>query len=142
MDDAEADIEAAPHPARVRVDVAVGGVLEVERREDLGGPPLGAALVHAVQPALDDQLASSGLGRIRGAALGDVADPLADRPGSRRRSAPATVAVPEVGASRVASIRSVVVLPAPFGPRKPKISPVPTSRSTPRTASTSRLARS
>src|SRR5262245_35723197 len=36
-------------------------------------------------------------------------------------------------------MRSVVVLPAPFGPRKPKISPVPTSRSTPRTASTTLL---
>ncbi len=43
--------------------------------------------------------------------------------------------------SSVASIRRVVVLPAPLGPRKPKISPAPTARSTPRTASTSRLAR-
>ena len=39
-------------------------------------------------------------------------------PGSRARSAPATVAVPDVGASRVASIRRVVVLPAPFGPEE------------------------
>ena len=45
------------------------------------------------------------------------------RLGSRRRSAPATVASPAVGVISVASIRSVVVLPAPFGPRKPKISP-------------------
>src|SRR5690348_12344769 len=36
-------------------------------------------------------------------------------------------------------MRSVVVLPAPFGPRKPTISPSPTVRSTPRTASTVRL---
>ena len=34
------------------------------------------------------------------------------------------------------SIRSVVVLPAPLGPRKPKISPRCTSKLTPRTAST------
>ena len=33
-------------------------------------------------------------------------------------------------------MRSVVVLPAPFGPRKPKISPRATCRLTPRTAST------
>ena len=33
-------------------------------------------------------------------------------------------------------MRIVVVLPAPFGPRKPKISPSFTCRSTPRTAST------
>src|SRR6185312_6399443 len=55
------------------------------------------------------------------------------------RSKPATLAVPPLGGSRVASIRSVVVLPAPFGPRKPKISPVCTSMSTPTTASTVRL---
>src|SRR6266576_326605 len=58
------------------------------------------------------------------------------RPGWRRRSAPATVASPAVGVISVASIRSVVVLPAPLGPRKPKISPIPTRRSTPCTAST------
>jgi hypothetical protein len=35
----------------------------------------------------------------------------------------------------VQSILIVVVLPAPFGPRKPKISPRPTWKLTPRTAS-------
>src|SRR6188472_2541527 len=49
------------------------------------------------------------------------------------------VASPDVGVRSVASIRRVVVLPAPFGPRKPKISPAPMLRSTPRTASTSDL---
>jgi len=43
--------------------------------------------------------------------------------GSRSRSTPATVAVPAVGLSSVVSIRSVVVLPAPLGPRKPTSSP-------------------
>src|SRR5215813_2409320 len=59
--------------------------------------------------------------------------------GSASRSAPATVAVPAVGRSSVVSIRRVVVLPAPLGPRKPTISPSATLRSTPRTASTVRL---
>src|SRR5215212_1028034 len=36
-------------------------------------------------------------------------------------------------------MRSVVVLPAPLGPRKPTISPASTSRSTPTTACTSCL---
>src|SRR5256886_15394709 len=53
-------------------------------------------------------------------------------------SQPATRAVPPLGGSNVASMRRVVVLPAPFGPRKPKISPRLTSRSTPATASTCR----
>src|SRR5258706_14575744 len=55
------------------------------------------------------------------------------------RSQPATRAVPAVGGRSVDSIRSVVVLPAPLGPRNPKISPWRTARSTPATASTARL---
>src|SRR5688500_9324206 len=38
-------------------------------------------------------------------------------------STPATTALPLVGASSPVSILMVVVLPAPFGPRNPKISP-------------------
>src|ERR1035437_488742 len=57
-------------------------------------------------------------------------------PGSLSRSAPAIVASPPLGGSRVASIRRVVVLPAPLGPRNPKISPFSRLRSTPLTAST------
>src|SRR5690606_17033 len=51
-------------------------------------------------------------------------------------SYPATRAVPEVGVISVASMRTVVVLPAPLGPRQAKISPSPTVRLMPRTAST------
>ena len=39
-------------------------------------------------------------------------------------SKPATEAVPSEGSSRVVSILMVVVLPAPLGPRRPKIAPV------------------
>ena len=39
--------------------------------------------------------------------------------GSPTRSCPATDARPPVGVNRVASMRTVVLLPAPFGPRKP-----------------------
>ena len=56
--------------------------------------------------------------------------------GSRATSTPATRAVPEVIDSSVVSMRIMVDLPAPFGPRKPKISPDCTRRSTPRTALT------
>ena len=44
-------------------------------------------------------------------------------PFSGRNSMPATVADPEVGASSVPSVRTVVVFPAPLGPRKPNTSP-------------------
>src|SRR5262245_10479765 len=54
-----------------------------------------------------------------------------------RTSKPATRAVPEVGASSPFSILIVVVLPAPFGPRKPKICPRGTSKLTASTATKS-----
>src|SRR5665647_1674224 len=47
-----------------------------------------------------------------------------------RTSNPATVPVPPVGAKIPVSMRIVVDLPAPFGPRKPKISPFCTSKLT------------
>ena len=65
----EADVEPAAHAARVGADRAVGGRLEVERGEDLARPPLGVGPVHAVQPALDDELAPARLRRIGRAAL-------------------------------------------------------------------------
>src|SRR3954468_22939091 len=42
----------------------------------------------------------------------------------------ATLDDPDVGAINVPSVRTVEVLPAPFGPRKPKTSPRPTSKDT------------
>src|SRR5450759_51665 len=50
--------------------------------------------------------------------------------GSTVVSIPKTLALPEVGRMRSSSTRIVVVLPAPFGPRKPNTSPCPTARST------------
>src|SRR5437016_14267976 len=57
--------------------------------------------------------------------------------GSWTTSMPATRATPAVGVSSVHSIEIVVDLPAPFGPRNPKISPARTSRSMPATATRS-----
>ena len=50
---------------------------------------------------------------------------------------PAITAVPFVGGRKPVSMRIVVVLPAPFGPRKPTTSPFPTENETSSTASTS-----
>src|SRR5258708_17795244 len=54
--------------------------------------------------------------------------------GARARSWPLMVIRPLVGLSSRAMMRMVVVLPAPFGPRKPWISPGSTERLTPSTA--------
>src|SRR5579859_2646113 len=43
---------------------------------------------------------------------------------------PATVAEPDVGAISVPSVRTVVVFPAPLGPRNPKTSPDATVKDT------------
>ena len=48
-----------------------------------------------------------------------------------------TEAEPALGFSKVVRMRTVVLLPAPFGPRKPNTSPAVTSRLTPSTARTS-----
>src|SRR4051794_27367085 len=50
---------------------------------------------------------------------------------SRTTSCPRICAVPEDGARKVARIRSVVVLPAPLEPIKPKRSPLLTVKSRP-----------
>src|SRR6185295_2430111 len=56
--------------------------------------------------------------------------------GSFSTSKPATVASPEVGSSSPQSMRIVVVLPEPFGPRMPKISPASISNDASSTAFT------
>ena len=59
--------------------------------------------------------------------------PMTERTSSawRTTSSPATEAVPPSGCSRVASTRTVVVLPAPFGPSRPSTVPSSTVRLTP-----------
>jgi len=50
--------------------------------------------------------------------LRKIADAFLTSNGASRTSKPATVAVPELGGRKHVSILMVVVLPAPFGPRK------------------------
>ena len=49
-------------------------------------------------------------------------------------SIPSTVTFPEPGSRNPVIIRIVVVFPAPFGPRKPRISPLSTRNDTSSTA--------
>ena len=55
--------------------------------------------------------------------------------GSRMISCPATIAVPLEGGTSVVNMRISVLLPAPFGPSRPKISPLWTVKLTLSTAS-------
>ena len=58
------------------------------------------------------------------------------RTGSRTTSTPPMRAVPAVGRTRVVSIPTVVVFPAPLGPSRPKTSPGEAAKDTPSTAFT------
>src|SRR3982751_1854404 len=53
--------------------------------------------------------------------------------GADRTATPLTATVPDVGARSPASMRSSVVLPAPFGPKSARHSPASSRRSTPST---------
>ena len=137
VDDAERDVDPAPLAAGVGLALAVGVLGELEGVQRVGGAPLAPrpCRCRTAGPAAPAPRGRSTRPRCcrpgrRSRCAG------APRPGRVRRSAPAMVASPPSGSISVASIRSVVVLPAPLGPRKPKISPSATSRSTPRTAST------
>src|SRR6202165_4516359 len=55
--------------------------------------------------------------------------PIRRRPSGSPGRCSATTAEPDVGRIRPSNMRSVVVFPAPFGPRNPKTSPRCTSRS-------------
>src|SRR5690242_13147191 len=54
--------------------------------------------------------------------------------GCAATSVPKMLMLPAAGLSSVVSIRMVVVLPAPFGPSRPNISPAPIARSSSLTA--------
>src|SRR3954451_19134316 len=54
--------------------------------------------------------------------------------GDSTTSKPPTVTFPEVGGMKPVTMRMVVDLPAPFGPRKPSTSPRSTVKETPSTA--------
>ena len=102
-------------------------------RSGRGRAGLGAA--EALEPAEEHQVLGGGEVLVdRGVLPGD-AEELAHDVGLRgvRRGRRCSASPPSIG-SRVASILSMVVLPAPLGPRTPKTSPRCTSRSTPSTA--------
>ena len=92
--------------------------------------------VQAVQPAEEVEVGRRRQLLVEARRLGQDADPRADVVGSARgRRSPSTDgACPRVGSISAVSSRTVVVLPAPFGPSSPSTSPRRTSRSTPRIA--------
>ena len=134
-DQAHRDVEPAAHATRVGAHHPVGRDREVEALEQLAGAARGSLVVLVEQPtdvlevlvpgeALVDRgvlpgQPDAGAGAAR--VLHDV-----DAVDERR---------PASGLSSVVRIRTVVVLPAPFGPSTPSTVARSTARSTPRSAS-------
>ena len=132
VDDAERDVDPAALAAGVGLALAVGVLGELERVQRARRP---AAAPRPCRCRTSGPAAPAPRGR--------STRPRCCRPGPRSRSGGAPRPGPCAGRRRrrwprrrrarcsVASMRSVVVLPAPLGPRKPKISPSATVRSTP-----------
>ena len=135
VDERARDNQLLPHPMAVALDQLVAPRLEIKEGEQLAralldlGPGLPVEAGHESQelraaqllinerPIRDESRASTL------AAIGLVAT-----------SIPAIRTAPAVGLRMPAIIRSVVVLPAPFGPRNPNNSPCGTVRSMESTA--------
>ena len=120
VDERRGEVEPALHAARVAADAAVGGGGEVDPFEQVVGAPPALGGGDALQRRLQADQLAAGHQRVERRFLQGDADRAPHRPrlldhvvAGRR------VARPPVGSSSVVSIRTVVVLPAPLGPRKP-----------------------
>ena len=130
------EVEPAAHPAGVGLRDPSGRVGEVEALEQRVGPAPRLGAAELVQPRTSrGSRARSGSRRSprtgRRGRSGGVPPGRRERRRARRRALPAS------GLSSVVRMRTVVVLPAPFGPSRPSTVPSRTSRSTPSSARTS-----
>ena len=118
----------------VALDELVAPFLEIEQRQQLAAAVLDVLSVLTVQPGDETQKLDAGELLVDERPVGDEAELPLRAIGSAATSRPPMRTVPAVGRRIPAIMRSVVVLPAPFGPRKPNSSPLGTSRSSASTA--------
>ena len=138
VQDPARDVQPLAHAARVALDALLLAALQADELEHLVDPEPLRLAGDAVELGEVAEVVVRGEPLVEAAvAAEDVADPLAHLARVATTSWPSTRASPLVGSRRVISILIVVVLPAPFGPSRPKSSPRSTANETPRTASTS-----
>ena len=111
------------------VDFGPGSVGEVELLEQLVGRAPRFAMTHSEVAAVEVEVLADVERTVERIGLRDDADDLLCARDARPRRCRRPRATPAVGITRVVSMPTVVVLPAPFGPSRPKISPPRTSRS-------------
>ena len=140
MHQAEGDIEPPALPAGQRTDLSSTQLGEFEITQQFVGPDLRVRpwAFRSTTPASPTRREPAGCGRLRSPAR-RTRDSIAPRFVPAAMSNPAIRALPDVGSSKVVSMRNVVDFPAPFGPSKATNSPSATSSVTPLTASTSFL---
>ena len=124
VDERARQVEPPLHPAGVGLGAPVGGVGQPDQLEQLGGALTTGGAGDPVEAALELEQLPAGLDRIQADLLQRHADAAAHLRRRRRpRRGRRPIALPSVGGSSVHSILTMVDLPAPFGPRKPKTSP-------------------
>ena len=126
------DAEPLPHPERVALDPPTGGAGEAHLLDDL----VDAAHADAVGARGDAQVVATAATGVHGARVEQRAHH-PQRLGEGAHAAAEHERLAAVGRSRPSTIRIVVDLPAPFGPRKPVTLPGSTSKLRSSTATTS-----
>ena len=118
------DLQPAAHAAGVRLHAWLAALPEPDHLEDLRmRASVHVALGMPVQLGVEAQVLLGGEVHVERGVLEDEPDVAAHVEPLGTMSWPATTADPAVGSASVQSILMVVDLPAPLGPRKPKISP-------------------
>ena len=135
-DEAGAEVEAAAHAARVAAHETIGRVVETELLEDVvGGDPGGRTTVPE-EAGDHDEVLAPGQRAFDGGRLAGQADRLTNPLRFRHRIDTRDEQLPSSGRWRVATARTNVVLPAPFGPRTAVTWPAGATRSRPSSAMT------
>jgi hypothetical protein len=130
------DHEALRHAAGVAGHAVVLAVAQAQFVEEGVGALLALAVRHAVIGGVEGEDLAHAQAAVEVALLRDHGDALLDADGVAGHVEPMMAAEPEVGSTLVMSTPMVVVLPAPLGPSRPKISPGRTLNVTPSTALT------
>jgi hypothetical protein len=126
------DQHTALHAARQPAHVDVGLARQIEVGQDFVDPVI--VLADAEISGLDAQGFRTLKNGSKTSSCGTTPSKRRASRKSRITSCPMTLMVPESGRTRPASEEISVVLPAPFGPSKPKNSPWPISSDTPASA--------
>jgi len=109
------------HPFRERADLVPGACREPDEVEDLARERDVAGAGWPEEAAVEREHLERAEPLGEAEELGQVADPASRLPIAR--GAPTASASPALGRARPRSSFTVVVVPAPFGPRNPKTSP-------------------